>query len=278
VGSCPFCHGEISAELERFGGTCPHCFAHIPGEDAATDPGEEVKAQLRTEDERRKRLRALTPVFVAVPLTLVVLVGVYLNIRPEPQAAPLEFAADDMAFEIEIAAFDTDAAHREKVEQLAKAEAAKKAGDRQRARQQQTKVATVLPGGGSDGGAAEGSAEAKPAPADDLGMFVGARRKGPVLADRGDIKAAFQDVFRRRAGRLEICLKKARAGDENVAGSWRFSVVVDKEGAFTDVEVTGSDMSDAGFENCLKGEVASWRLGGRLEKPWPVSFPISFNK
>lgn len=276
MGVCPFCHGEISAELERFGGTCPHCFAHIPGEDAATDPGEEVKAQLRTEDDRRKRLRALTPVFVAVPLTLAVLVGVYLNIRPEPHAEPLEFGAEDMAFEIEIAALDTDELYREKQEQLAKAEAAEKAAASAKTTRRQN--AAVIPSAGS-GSDEAGSADVAPkaAPVDDLGLFVGARRKGPVLSDRADIKAAFQDAFRRSAGRLEICLKKANAGEGSVSGSWKFSVVVDKEGAFTEVEVSGADMQDAAFEECLKKEVSSWRLSGRLEKPWPVSFPINFS-
>jgi hypothetical protein len=35
-------------------------------------------------------------------------------------------------------------------------------------------------------------------------------------------------------------------------------------------------MSDAGFEACLVAEMQTWKVDGKLEKPWPVSLPVSF--
>lgn len=274
MGNCPFCGGEIDEDLERFGGPCPHCFGHIPGEEAATDPGEEVKAQQRAEDARRRKRQQQIPVIAAALATAVVLLGVYLNLQPPPMEEPLEFGSNDLLFEIELAALDTDAAW---AEELAAREAAEKAA--QEAKRRPTKARSRPAAGGVTAEATEAPPPAEREPAvDDLGLVVQSRRRGPILADRGDIKAAFQEVFRQRAGRLEICLKKARQVSPDLAGSWVFSIVVDKAGAFTEVEVEGRQAQDAGFEACLVEEVSRWRLGGELEKPWPVSFPISFNR
>lgn len=58
---CPFCNTPVDGDLIRFGGTCPSCFGEIPGEEAATDPGEAVKAAQTREDEARVRRRMLGP-------------------------------------------------------------------------------------------------------------------------------------------------------------------------------------------------------------------------
>ena len=46
VEQCPFCASEVTEQTILYGGTCGSCFAHIPGEEAATDPGEDAKAAL----------------------------------------------------------------------------------------------------------------------------------------------------------------------------------------------------------------------------------------
>ena len=40
-------------DLVTFGGTCPKCFAEIPGEEAATDPGADVRAAIERRAARR---------------------------------------------------------------------------------------------------------------------------------------------------------------------------------------------------------------------------------
>lgn len=67
---CPFCNTNVNEDLLRFGGTCPSCFGEIPGEEAATDPGEAANAALVQADEERVRRRMLIPAIVALIVLL----------------------------------------------------------------------------------------------------------------------------------------------------------------------------------------------------------------
>jgi hypothetical protein len=74
---CPFCKGAVSADVIRFGGNCPHCMLEIPGEEAPTDPGAEVRKRKEEEDRVRaeaERKRSRTTA-IAVSLLLVVGIG-----------------------------------------------------------------------------------------------------------------------------------------------------------------------------------------------------------
>jgi hypothetical protein len=91
VCQCPFCSGDVSEDTLLFGGTCPHCFAVIPGEEAATDPGEAVKQQLESSDRRRAQRRALLPLLVAVPVVAAVAgVSIWFALQPAPELAMLD--------------------------------------------------------------------------------------------------------------------------------------------------------------------------------------------
>ncbi len=57
MGTCPFCKGEIPADLLEVGGRCPRCLIEIPGEDAPTDPGAEAKAAQEAADALAKKPR-----------------------------------------------------------------------------------------------------------------------------------------------------------------------------------------------------------------------------
>lgn len=91
MDACPFCGGQVDKHIVMYGGSCPHCFADIPGEEAATDPGENVKKQLAQEDKKRASRRTLLPLLLAAPVVLA-LVGVaaWLALRPEPELAVLD--------------------------------------------------------------------------------------------------------------------------------------------------------------------------------------------
>ncbi len=86
LAHCPFCHGDVGEELVLNGGTCQHCFGEIPGEETPTDPGEEVKAQMREEDLRHARRRTLLPVFILTPVALALVIGAaVVALRPPPE-------------------------------------------------------------------------------------------------------------------------------------------------------------------------------------------------
>ena len=92
MANCPFCSSEIDEDLLVFGGTCPNCFGEIPGEEAPTDPGEEVKAAQDRADTRRAQRRALIPVLLIVPFIFgLLVVGVFLALKPEPELALIDF-------------------------------------------------------------------------------------------------------------------------------------------------------------------------------------------
>lgn len=106
MGECPFCAGEVSEDILLFGGTCPHCFATIPGEEAATDPGEAVKSQQEQADRRRAQRRALVPVLFALPIVAVVAgVSIWFALQPEPELAMFDLdEGDAFAFDFEFVA------------------------------------------------------------------------------------------------------------------------------------------------------------------------------
>lgn len=112
MGQCPFCSGDVAEEVLLFGGTCPHCFAVIPGEEAATDPGEAVKHELETADKRRAQRRAILPILIALPVVAAVAgVSIWIALRPAPELAMLDLDdGEAYTFDFELVADAGDAA------------------------------------------------------------------------------------------------------------------------------------------------------------------------
>lgn len=89
--ACPFCGGEVSEQVVIYGGTCPHCFGHIPGEEAATDPGDDVREAQEASDRKRAQRRAMLPIFIAAPVVLAIAGAVlFYVLQPEPELAVLD--------------------------------------------------------------------------------------------------------------------------------------------------------------------------------------------
>lgn len=272
MAKCPFCNGEITEALAAHGGTCPHCFGDVPGEEAATDPGEALRAKIQAEDRARAEAAARRPLLVAVPIAAVLLLGIgfaaYRQLTA-PVVERLDFGDQEFVVDVDLAKYVAPPPGSEA------AASPDGAGDRPVARR-----ASVL--GGAEGGSAEPEPVRPDGPgvtaAADGGLEIGmmARRSGAVLVSRDDLQAAVRDLFRTRAGRLERCLADARAAVPSLAGTWRLAFTLDLDGVATEVSATGKEMSDAGFESCLVAEMSTWKVDGKLEKPWPVSLPVNF--
>jgi hypothetical protein len=87
MGQCPFCRESVDADVLVNGGRCPSCLIEIPGEEAATDPGEDALARQAAETEAARR--SPLPVVAAVGLALVVAGGIgwsMMSPAPEPVA------------------------------------------------------------------------------------------------------------------------------------------------------------------------------------------------
>lgn len=100
---CPFCKGPISTDLERHGGACPHCLLEVPGDDAPTDPGLELRnkqkaAAMAAAAAKAKRNRVFAALGGVLSICLMGATVLYLQdleerrtyIPPEYYQLPLE--------------------------------------------------------------------------------------------------------------------------------------------------------------------------------------------
>jgi hypothetical protein len=84
----------------------------IPGEEAATDPGEAVKQELETADKRRAQRRAMLPIVIALPVVAAVAgLSIWMALRPVPELAMLDLDdGEAYTFDFELVADAGDAA------------------------------------------------------------------------------------------------------------------------------------------------------------------------
>ena len=297
MAQCPFCKGQVTEAIIIHGGTCPHCFGDIPGEESATDPGEPVKQQLRQEAIQHARKRALAPVMVMVPLFLVAVVGAWVVLQPPPVVEPL--VIDDFGQEFTFKAWEGEKvanveAERGRKEPKAAAEVNRSGVDARNDAADKPLKQVVEGGVALDGPrqigqvAAPGDAakvdrpatgQADPGGAGSAGLAdinASVQRTAGTLIDRGDIQRAVKDVLRARGGQLQQCYDRALKANPTLGGVWRVSFTISREGTFTGVKAQPTGQSDAGFERCVAEQVGAWSLRGKLQEPMPVTLPLTF--
>jgi hypothetical protein len=87
MGQCPFCRESVDEDVLVNGGRCPSCLIEIPGEEAATDPGEDALARQVAETEAARR--SPLPMVAAAALAVIVAGGIgwsMMGSDPEPVA------------------------------------------------------------------------------------------------------------------------------------------------------------------------------------------------
>ena len=101
MGQCPFCKNQVSAELLRDGGACPHCLNDIPGEDAATDPGVALRAKEAAANAAAQRKRKVRSIALAAAVLLSIVGGIgYTEYQRSLQYAVLELSFENEFFVI----------------------------------------------------------------------------------------------------------------------------------------------------------------------------------
>lgn len=265
VGDCPFCGSKVPEDLVTFGGVCPTCFAEIPGEEAATDPGEQVKAQNAQRDRMRATARTLLPLVVIVPvLGVLALLALWFLTRPAPEVVLLDFDEfeDYPMPELVAAAPEPD-------DGVAAVEPAEAAG---------------TPEGAATGGSVAPApsprpqparAAPEPAPALGFGLDVNASRRAEVLDDPEAIRQMIGDRLTGYAPRLNACYERELKNDEDLAGRWRVGFTVDKEGRVREPVAEALSGSVPQFEACLVSEMARWTFG-RITQDQPVRKTFTF--
>lgn len=263
MGECPFCGNTVDDDLITFGGTCPRCFAEIPGEEAATDPGEDVKAAQARKDQMRATLRTVLPVFVLLPIIGVLgLVALYFGLlRPEPQVVLLDFdEGDDYPIPELVAA----APEPEEPANDGVAEAPKPA---------------PVTSGAEISEAPRSAPPPPPVPAKTPGGLVGvdvtANRRGTVLEDPDAIRKMIGEKLTAFAPRLNGCYERELKNNETLAGRWRVGFVVGSDGRVQSPTVEALSGSVPSFETCLKSEVGTWAFQ-RIARDQPVRKTFTF--
>lgn len=301
MSTCPFCGASIDDELAVHGGTCPSCLAEIPGEEAATDPGEEVKAQQDAEDRERAQRRAMLPLYAAAPVVLLAVGAAVWALWPTDAIEPLEMD-DGFVFEINLEEAPEDAVAEAPTDDAAPGGERTARPPRPKAPQapdaealaERLAAAEKSEGAGSSGGRARTpSGSPRPAgarPADDdgvasvepatsgLGLDVAfqARRTGALLTEPGDVRAAVKDLLRSRSGKLRACYERTLKAREDLAGVWKIGFRIEEDGAVSRPTAEGQQAADDGFEACLRDEIETWTLPHTFERPWPMAFPLTF--
>lgn len=312
MGECPFCGGEVAEELTTFGGTCPKCFVHIPGEEAATDPGDDVKAALEASDRARSKRRALMPVFAAIPVVLgLVGVAAWYLLRPVPTVDMLDFDLVDSTFVPEIVAAP------EPVEEAADeapvtgstarvgsgARPAPDGGGLPASRLLATPATGLSDGGlrASDlgtptqgirsseevrsraSGVATGPASLSGGLSTggsgsgtlDFGLDVTNERKAGVLEDPEAIRQMIAERMSGQMQQLNSCYERQLKAEPGLSGRWRIRYTVGADGTVRDASVVGLNGANREFEQCMIGIMNRWRFG-RIIRDQPVQRTVAF--
>lgn len=260
MGICPFCGTKIPETTLLYGGSCPKCFGEIPGEEAATDPGAEVRARQARSDNRRAVFKTVIPLLLVVPMLgvlMIVALGFVLWNR-DPVLEPLDFDAmgDGIAYDIvELPvpeepepAVDPDAG---KVVRTPKPGAVPKPRPQQGGIAEAPKPQSVDTKKGLGGLSGLGSA---------LDDSTNVSREGAEICAPDQIAQMVRKVMGRNQGSLGRCYVEAHNRNPQLAGRWRAHFVIQKTGWPSEISFTGRIMQDAAMEACLVNTVARWKF------------------
>ncbi|MFM2161615.1 MAG: hypothetical protein RLZZ383_1127 [Pseudomonadota bacterium] len=303
---CPFCHKPVAEAVVQYGGTCPSCFADIPGEDVATDPGEIVRAQRRAKDEADVRKQSMKQAWMFAPVALAVLGFGVVALMPEPEIT--ELVIEDFAIDFDMKEWDPKAGTKaQAAAKIAKAEDAAKAGPTDPADPADPAAkATAAASAGSvaasaaDGAALKGaSAGASPVagaatpslgtPASGMaapsvaastggaGMGLGgmpevtAERSGPMLSasKKDEIVAVVRSLMSRRKADIGECITPG------LSGSWMLKITFNEKGEVKAVDLAPQGAAVPEFETCVEGNVKFWKLGAQLDRELTVPVPLN---
>jgi hypothetical protein len=255
VGECPFCGGDVSEDTLIYGGTCPTCFGEIPGEEAATDPGEVVKAAQDRSDNRRRVVKTIIPFLLLVPVIgglAVMAIGIAVWNR-NPTVEPMIFdEVEEFDYDIVVAPEpepDADPGTR-----VVKNTAPK---GPTRPTQKVDEMGVPIVDARQVGGLSFD------------GVGVTASRSGETLSDDSAIRKMIQQNMRKYGRQLKLCYDKRLKMKTDLEGRWQMNFTLAENGYPEKVRFTGMEMRDAEFEQCMASTVRKWRFN-KITRPQPV--------
>ncbi len=275
MGRCPFCQESVERDILVNGGRCPHCLIEIPGEEAATDPGEDALARQAEEEEAARRSPG--PLIAAAAL-LVALVGggAFVMMGDEPAAVAVgesgaeiykkvgseglrKIVLDDEPAEV-VDPVPTKASPGRSPTTTAVAKAAPVAPVADGGPEAPpplrepgadggaapTKTAAILPGGGAAGGPTASLS-------DPLGGLGGPGKKGPGRKEAcGDqireVLNVNMGTLRRQMNRCEADATKRGVTIPTMVEA---TMVITRTGKVSDVSLRVGGEREADFESCV---------------------------
>ncbi|MBN2799507.1 MAG: AgmX/PglI C-terminal domain-containing protein [Deltaproteobacteria bacterium] len=313
MGECPFCGSDIDGDLLVFGGTCPKCFGEIPGEEAPTDPGEETRMAQEKSDRAGFRKRALFRLALSAALFFA-LIGMALVFifRPEPVLPVIDFDKGMVEQPTTLVAW---AGPDEAPDEAAPKQGPKPQGAGPRTGPKLTaeqfavnsklgedEDLTAYLGtapkeqGGTLRGTRSGSEDmdigdvnanlnVASAGVTTGGVSLGgvnvdvSRRRNPGerITSDAEIFAHVKLVMDMETPKLRQCYQQALKINEDLQGNWRIDYVVDRDHGVKGIQVTGLQMKDAGFEECVAAKIAKWQFNP-LRADQPVRKTLTFRQ
>jgi len=311
---CPFCNVEVDEDMLVFGGTCPQCFGEIPGEEAATDPGEEVKAKQHAQDAKRLRRRMLLPVAMAFIMAITILTtALALLFWPKPPMAMLDLDDDKYAM-LDV---DYDVAVEAPVADPKAARGGKRGAGKLPASNSPAPKTGISgfkldpnglgadldplasgqtgPGNSTVRAGTRGSSntdltvDAAPTTHgnsnigggglfdDSVGNATITRSKGEGvrLTDDNAIIQMVQKVMRDELKRLKTCYTDQLKVDETLQGAWVLNFTVAASGKTKEVSIAAKDAENTALEQCMAKKMNTWEFQP-IKADLPVRKTVTF--
>jgi hypothetical protein len=299
LAECPFCGSALARNLLADGGTCPKCLAEIPGEEAPTDPGAEIRAALERRDRRWVTVRNAVLSTSAIGIVAIAgVVAITLALWPEPEvAALLDFDTLDFPMP-EVVGSETAMAVVKPRPDVVRTTPAVSGASRftpPGGVAGGTATANDLPGStvavAPDGPRGSRSGTAGPTgPALGISPTAGSRSgvslaldtpkvrrdDNLVLSDPDAIRQMIGEYMAEQIPQLNVCYDRRLKASPTLRGRWKLQFTVNRNGEVEHAVVEAIERSDQELEKCIATHVArEWEFG-KVAMDQPVSRTLRF--
>ncbi len=281
MGQCPFCHQSVEPDVLVNGGRCPHCLIEIPGEEAATDPGE--SALVREAEEAEAARRSPLPFLAVGALVLAIgVAGAFALRGPVPEDVAVGESGADIYKKVgseglrKIVLEDEPAVQEEPEEVVASAKPTR-SNPRSSGNSRTADLGggpeapPPMPEASPDEGPATKTAGMVPAasvggPApslnDPMMGLGGPGKKGPgVVEVCGD---QVSEVLKQNMGtmsrKLSTCSSAATERSADFSSSVEATMVITKSGRVSDLSLRVGGSRDSEFEQCVSQVAKAYRF------------------
>ena len=251
---CPFCRAEVEEDLVLYGGSCPHCFNAIPGEETPTDPGVAKKGEAKKEESSGP---GMGRVVAAAALLAIFGGGIFALTRDKPLSA--------VELEGEFELFENTADPEAQAQAMS--EALKENAPEEPEEPAQAAVVSMptkssnkmkTPYPASSNHASRSGTTQEPATLSSGGPVVVPRRlqlAPDALSNPDEIAEAITHTLRANSGRFEQCYNQRLKELEGLRGSWMVSFTVQPSGSPSSIRVRALTVRDKTLEECLKRQM-----------------------